>query len=307
MFLQAKNLYKSFDDLNILSNINFSIEKGSVVSVVGKSGSGKTTLLNLISGFCKIDKGELLLDSININNLDANKRNISYVFQESPLFPNLNVLQNITINNNTYKKEKLDFLIKKSEINHILKSFPDELSGGEMQRVSVVRSLLRDPSLFLLDEPFCNLDQNTKKEVKNLVFEIINELKTTTLIVTHDVHDALEISDKIMVLENGVVNSLDTPFNTYNNPRSLHIANLFGDVNRIIIRDNEIFIRPENIYISEKSNKKAIVIRSFFTGDKYKIIALLNNQKIVFYSNKSYKKNSKLGIEIKKEGVLTFK
>lgn len=306
MFLQVKNLYKNFDDLEVLSNINFNVEKGNVVSIVGKSGSGKTTLLNLLSGFCEVDRGEITLNSTNINRFDANKRNISYVFQESPLFPHLNVLQNIKLNSGYYNDEKLAFLIKKSKINHILKKFPGEISGGEIQRVSVVRSLLRNPNLFLLDEPFSSLDQNTKREVMDLVFEIINELNITTLIVTHDVNDALEISDKIMILDNGNVSSLDTPFNTYTKPKNLTIARLFGRVNKIKIDEDELFIRPENLFICEQSNFNAVVVRTVFLGEKYKVTAMLNNQTIVFYSLEYHKKNSNLSLEFKNDDILNF-
>jgi len=276
------------------------------VSIVGKSGSGKTTLLNILSGFCEADRGEITLSSTNINRFDASKRNISYVFQESPLFPHLNVLQNIKLNSGNYNDEKLAFLIKKSKINHVLKKFPGEISGGEIQRVSVVRSLLRNPNLFLLDEPFSSLDQNTKREVKDLVFEIINELNITTLIVTHDVNDALEISDKIMILDNGEVSSLDTPFNTYTKPKNLTIARLFGRVNKIKIDEDEFFIRPENLFISEQSNFNAVVVHTVFLGEKYRVTATLNNQIIVFYSLENHKKNSRLSLEFKNDDLLNF-
>ena len=203
MFLQVNNLSKRYASKQVLENISFSQEKGEIISLIGTSGIGKSTLLKCIAGLCDINSGDIILNNNKIDSLEANNRKISYVFQESPLFPHINVLDNILFNMSTYDKKKLDFLLEKTELKSLVKRFPFELSGGENQRAAVVRSLIRNPDLLLLDEPFSNLDTVNKKYIKEIVFDIIKESNLTTIIVNHDIEESLEISDKIMIINDG--------------------------------------------------------------------------------------------------------
>ena len=306
MFLQVNNLSKRYASKLVLENISFSQEKGEIISLIGTSGIGKSTLLKCIAGLCDINSGDIILNNNKIDNLEANNRKISYVFQESPLFPHINVLDNILFNMSTYDKKKLDFLLEKTELKSLVKRFPFELSGGENQRAAVVRSLIRNPDLLLLDEPFSNLDTVNKKYVKEIVFDIIKESNLTTIIVNHDIEESLEISDKIMIINDGKIDAIDTPENIYNHPKNLSTAQLFGDVTSLAIQNKKRYIRPENIKIVEKSTYDIEVNNSFYLGEKYRISAKLGSDIINLYHNTNIKKGSKLFIDFNEEDILGF-
>ena len=306
MFLQVNNLSKRYASKQVLENISFSQEKGEIISLIGTSGIGKSTLLKCIAGLCDINSGDIILNNNKIDSLQANNRKISYVFQESPLFPHINVLDNILFNMSTYDKKKLDFLLEKTELKSLVKRFPFELSGGENQRAAVVRSLIRNPDLLLLDEPFSNLDTVNKKYVKEIVFDIIKESNLTTIIVNHDIEESLEISDKIMIINDGKIDAIDTPENIYNHPKNLSTAQLFGDVTSLAIQNKKRYIRPENIKIVEKSTYDIEVNNSFYLGEKYRISAKLGSDIINLYHNTNIKKGSKLFIDFNEEDILGF-
>ena len=306
MFLQVNNLSKRYASKLVLENISFSQEKGEIISLIGTSGIGKSTLLKCIAGLCDINSGDIILNNNKIDSLQANNRKISYVFQESPLFPHINVLDNILFNMSTYNKKKLDFLLEKTELKSLVRRFPFELSGGENQRAAVVRSLIRNPDLLLLDEPFSNLDTVNKKYVKEIVFDIIKESNLTTIIVNHDIEESLEISDKIMIINDGKIDAIDTPENIYNHPKNLSTAQLFGDVTSLAIQNKKRYIRPENIKIVEKSTYDIEVNNSFYLGEKYRISAKLGSDIINLYHNTNIKKGSKLFIDFNEEDILGF-
>ena len=306
MYLIVKNLSKKYDKNIVFNNLNFSLNKGEIISIIGSSGSGKTTLLKCISGLCDIDTGEIKIDSKKIQNLEPNKRNIGYVFQESPLFPHLNVMDNILFNMKVFDNKKLDFLLEKIQIKQLKNKYPYEISGGENQRVAVARSLIRNPSLLLLDEPFNNLDNKIKNETKELVFDIIKKTNTTTIIVNHDTQESLEISDKIMVLEKDTYNMLGTPHEVYLKPKSLEIAKLFGEINCINLNKEQIYCRPHEISIVDKSHIKAKVIESKFLGSHYKIIAKFEKNKIILFSNERIKNNSIIFLKINQKHKFHF-
>jgi len=306
MFLQVNNLSKRYASKLVLENISFTQEKGEIISLIGTSGIGKSTLLKCIAGLCDINSGDIILNNNKIDSLEANNRKISYVFQESPLFPHINVLDNILFNMSTYDKKKLDFLLEKTELKSLVKRFPFELSGGENQRAAVVRSLIRNPDLLLLDEPFSNLDTVNKKYVKEIVFDIIKESNLTTIIVNHDIEESLEISDKIMIINDGKIDAIDTPENIYNHPKNLSTAQLFGDVTSLAIQNKKRYIRPENIKIVEKSIYDIEVKNSFYLGEKYRISAKLGSDVINLYHNTNIKKGSKLFVDFNEEDILGF-
>ena len=305
MFLEIDKLSKIYSKNSILNNISFKIKKGDIVSIVGPSGSGKTTLLKCISGLCDVDTGSINLNSKQLERLEPNQRNIAYVFQESPLFPHLTVNQNIIFNLKLFDREKLNFIIEKINIGHIKNRYPHEISGGENQRVSVARSLIRNPDLLLMDEPFSNLDLYIKDKLKELVFELISELKTTTIIVNHDIQDSLEISDRILILIDGKINNYDVPHKIYSNPKCLESASLFGMLNRINTNKDSFYCRPEDIKLTS-SGLTARVINSSFMGPFYKITAHLNDEKIIFYSNKDLLLDENIFLEIDPKKKIYF-
>ena len=306
MFLQVNNLSKKYGLKSVLDNITFSQQEGEIISLIGASGIGKSTLLKCLAGLCDLSSGNIILNSKEIHKIDANNRKISYVFQESPLFPHINVIDNILFNMSNYDEAKLNFLLEKTEIKNLIQRFPHELSGGENQRAAVVRSLIRNPDLLLLDEPFSNLDTINKKYVKEIVFEIIKESNLTTIIVNHDIEESLEISDKIMIINQGRVDAIDTPENIYRSPKNLSTAQLFGDVTSLALDNRMRHIRPENIKIVEKSQYNIEVKDSFYLGEKYRISAKLGDDIINLYHNTNLKQGENLYIDFNKEDILDF-
>ncbi len=304
MFLEVKNISKSYNSNSILEGITFSQEKGEIISIIGSSGEGKTTLLNCLSGLIDINSGSIKLNSQQIEHVNASKRNISYVFQESPLFPHLNVLENILFNLNHPDDKELEDLISKTSINALLKKYPYELSGGENQRVAVVRSLIRKPDLLLMDEPFSNLDSFNKKKLKEILFKLIKSNNITTIIVNHDVEKSIEISDRIMIIDAGKISTLEKPEVIYKYPKSLKIANLFGEVTFFKLDDKIIYIRPENLKIVSQSKNKFSVISSRYIGGRYRIEAIFLDHIIVLYHNFHLKKGLTLFFDFNKEDIL---
>ena len=306
MFLQVDSLKKKYGSKLVLDNISFNQKEGEIISLIGTSGIGKSTLLKCLAGLCDTNSGRIILDRNEIHDIDANKRKISYVFQESPLFPHMNVLQNILFNLKVYDQNRLNFLLEKTEIENLTNRFPYELSGGENQRAAVVRSLIRNPDLLLLDEPFSNLDTVSKKYVKEIVFEIIKETNITTIIVNHDIEESLEISDRIMIINSGKIDAIDTPEKIYRSPKNIQTAKLFGDVTSLRIDNKRLHIRPENIKIVEKSPYNIKVKDSFYLGEKYRISANLGGDIFNLYHNTNLNQGENLYIDFNKEDILDF-
>ena len=306
MFLQVNNLSKKYDEKLVLENITFQQKEGEIISLIGTSGIGKSTLLKCLSGLTNINSGSVVLNGDKIHKQEASFRKIAYVFQESPLFPHINVIDNILFNLSEYDQEKLNNLLEKTEVKALVKRFPYELSGGENQRVAIVRSLIRNPDLLLLDEPFSNLDTVNKRYVKEIVFEIIKESNLTTIIVNHDIEESLEISDRIMIINNGIIESIDSPENIYKSPKNLSTAQLFGDVTSISVDNQKKHIRPENIKIVKKSAYSVEIKNSHYLGEKYRVSAKLGNDIISLYHNSELKKGESLYIDFNKDDILNF-
>ena len=261
--LQIQGVSKSYGMQNVLRNFSLDIESGEIISVVGSSGSGKTTLLRLISGLEMPDDGQITLKneivSSNNNFVRPEDRDCSLVFQDYALFPNMSMRQNIYFGKNSESKiEKIEQLIGITDIENILEKFPHQCSGGEQQRVALVRSLAIDPSLVLMDEPLSNLDYNLKANLALVIRNLLKKLKITAIIVTHDIMDAMEMSDRIIVIDKGEVMQDGLPNELYNNPQSKKIALLFGDTNFIPL---EMFPDSKNKFYDTETNKDWISIR----------------------------------------------
>ena len=261
--LQIKGISKSYGKQNVLRNFNLDIESGEIISVVGSSGSGKTTLLRLISGLEMPDNGQITLKnkivSSDNNFVRPEDRDCSLVFQDYALFPNMSMRQNIYFGKNSESnKEKIEQLIEITGIENILEKFPHQCSGGEQQRVALVRSLAIDPSLVLMDEPLSNLDYNLKANLALVIRNLLKKFKITAIIVTHDIMDAMEMSDRIIVIDKGEVMQNGLPNELYNNPQSKKIALLFGDTNFIPL---EMFPDSKNKFFDTETNKDWISIR----------------------------------------------
>ena len=269
MYLEVKNLVKYYsENTPVIKKLNFSVEKGEIISFLGESGSGKTTFLKCISGLEKINSGTISLNNKILNNrnifIKPQERKIGFVFQDYPLFPHLNLKDNIIFNLKPKYFKKLDYMISLTGLESLLMRYPHELSGGEQQRACIARALIREPELLLLDEPFSNLDSNIKLSMRDEIYKIIKETQTTTILVTHDINDSLNIADRILIFKAGVLQQYDDPVNMYCEPANCYCAKVLGDLNQIEIDGKTFYIRPENVKIVKESINKVLVEKCFF-------------------------------------------
>ena len=263
--LQLQNISKTFRKNNIdaLRNISFQCAKGDVISIVGSSGSGKSTLLRIIAGLEIPDEGEIILEKNKINGsgiyLAPEKRNCSLVFQDFALFPNMSVKENIFFGKNASKnKLMIDELIEFTRIKNLLDRFPHEISGGQQQRVALVRALSINPALLLLDEPLSHLDHELKHQVRTELKNLIKKVGATVLMVTHDTEDAMYMTNKVLVLNNGVVDQVDSPASIFNFPLNSYVARLFGKTNILPYKD---FPFIDHHFFDKDRNEDVVSIR----------------------------------------------
>ena len=311
MYLNIQKLVKYYNKDNpIIKELDFSIKKGEFVSFIGESGSGKTTFLKCLAGLEKINSGKITLNNKILNDEDIfikpHLRKIGFIFQDYPLFPHLNTLDNIKINLKESYYTNLDYFIELMGLSNLLKRFPHELSGGEQQRVSIARALVREPDLLLMDEPFSNLDSAIKSKIQNEIYKILKKTNTTTILVTHDIKDTFDISDKLLVFKAGIAQQFDNPEEMYCNPVNCYCAEILGDLNKINIDNRNLFIRPENINLVEKSKYKIKVEKISFLGKEYKIQANFNGDSIYFYNSKPLKNSKNLFIDFNKDDLIEF-
>ena len=311
MYLDIQKLVKYYNKDNpIIKELDFSVKKGEFVSFIGESGSGKTTFLKCLAGLEKINSGRITLNNKVLNGKDVfikpHLRKIGFIFQDYPLFPHLNVFDNIKINLKQSYFKNIDYYTELLGLGSLLKRFPHELSGGEQQRVSIARALVREPDLLLMDEPFSNLDSAIKSKIQDEIYKILKKTNTTTILVTHDIKDTFDISDKLLVFKAGIAQQFDNPEEMYCNPVNCYCAEILGDLNKINIDNRNLFIRPENINLVEKSKYKIKVEKISFLGKEYKIQANFNGDSIYFYNSKPLKNSKNLFIDFNKSDLIEF-
>ena len=311
MYLEVKGLAKSYKkDKPIIKKLDFSVNRGEIISFLGESGSGKTTFLKCISGLENIDSGIIKLNGEILNDENIfvmpQNRKIGFVFQDYPLFPHLTLKENIVFNlENKYFKYYKN-MIELSGLDQLENRYPHQLSGGEQQRACIARALIRKPDLLLLDEPFSNLDSNIKFSIRDEIYKIIKETKTTTILVTHDINDSMNIADKILIFKAGVLQQYDNPHNMYCEPINCYCAKILGDLNKIEIDNKMYYIRPEKLQIVKNSDIKLEVEKCFFQGKEYKIQGTFNKNRLFLFSPHSVEINSEISIKFKKTDLIYF-
>ena len=304
-FLEIDNVTFSASEKNKVRNVSLSIEnEGDVICLLGPSGIGKTTILRTIAGLEKIQSGKIALKSKILSSKDIHiepeKRNISLSFQDNCLFPHFNVIQNIEFGATRNQREKKDLSVNEVvnflHLENIINKYPHEISSGEAQRASLARSLLSKPDLLLLDEPLSNVDQSFKEEIQVKLKKILNKLKITTIIVTHDSYEAFYLGSKCGIILNEQLRQYDDPYNVYHFPNSVEVVNFLnrgiliparvtgenslenedlGTIKGNFIKhypkgsDVQLLLQPEDLEHDDKSNLKLEVVDRKFRGTNF--------------------------------------
>jgi ABC-type Fe3+/spermidine/putrescine transport system ATPase subunit len=235
--LELVDVHKSFGDVKVLKGISASISKGELLTFVGPSGCGKTTLLRIIGGFTAITSGQIILDGEDIAALPPNMRDTKMVFQSYALFPHMNVRKNIGFGLKLQKlpqkkiDDRVDELLALVHLDGLGDRTIERISGGQQQRVALARSLALEPKVLLLDEPLSNLDANLRVVMRDEIRNIQERIGITTIFVTHDQYEAMSISDRLLVLSDGIIQQIGTPSDIYETPENRFIAEFVGYVN----------------------------------------------------------------------------
>lgn len=241
--LELKNIVKKYDGVTILDDVSLEIGKGEIVSILGPSGSGKTTLLNLILGITDVNSGKILYEGEDITDVPMEKRGFNIVFQDYALFPNLNAYDNIVygLRNkpDISTKEDVDEFIHLLGLEEHLNKKIYQLSGGQKQRVALARTMVMKPKILLLDEPLSALDGVIKESIKAKIKEIAREFNLTTIIVTHDPEEALTLSDRVLIINEGKISQYGKPDEIIHNPENSFVQNFI--LNQLEIKRNNIF------------------------------------------------------------------
>ncbi len=277
-YLSISKVTKQFGDTVVVDDFNLDIEKGEFVSFLGPSGCGKTTTLRMVAGFEIPTSGKILLDGADITDKAPNQRNVGMIFQSYALFPNMTVAQNIGFGLRVRKesedmvKQRVEEMVTLINLEKHANKYPYQLSGGQQQRVSLARALAIHPQVLLLDEPLSALDAKIRISLRSEIRAIQKKLGITAIFVTHDQEEALSISDRIVVMNTGVMEQVGTPFEIYNFPKTRFVANFVGSLNTsdaevldpakgLVSMDGVQFEAAEGTDARKKGDKVKIAIR----------------------------------------------
>lgn len=338
--LELKNITVSFDGEKILDDISLSISDKEFVTLLGPSGCGKTTTLRIIAGFLEPDSGDVFFDGEIINSLPANKRNVNTIFQRYALFPHLNVYENIAFGLKVKKvpkeeiKQRVKEMLKLVNLEGFEKRSISKLSGGQQQRVAIARAVINKPKILLLDEPLAALDLKLRKDMQTELKNIQRTLGITFIFVTHDQEEALSMSDKVVVMNEGKIQHIGTPQDIYNEPVNAFVADFIGESNIIdgVMLDDfkvkiegvtlqcldkgfkpneavDVVIRPEDVDIvhREKGLITGVVTSVTFLGVHYEIIVDVNGFKWMIQTTDESKVGDKVGLLIEPDAIHIMK
>ena len=292
MSIRTEHLTKYFNGFLAVSNVTFSVSDGEFVTLLGPSGSGKSTVLRLIAGLEMPDSGVIEVNGQDVTRLPVQERKVGFVFQHYALFRHMNLLENVAFGprvrgvNRQERERRAADLLSLVGLSGLEKRMPSQLSGGQRQRVALARALAPEPNLLLLDEPFGALDARLRKELRTWLRKLHDRIKLTTLLVTHDQDEALELSDRILVMHGGQIHQDAPPQEIFDKPATEFVAAFVGETNRVstVVRDGEvrwgplkfassdvsdgtpavILFRPNDVYVSSHPERDQVpgVIRS---------------------------------------------
>ena len=240
--LKIEELSKNFGSTEVLKKINLEIDEGNFLVLLGPSGCGKSTLLNIIAGLETINEGDVFIDDYNVSKVEPKDRNIAMVFQSYALYPSMNVKENMIFGLKQAKtskekiQEQLEKVSKFLQVDQLLERKPSQLSGGQRQRVAIGRALVREPRIFLFDEPLSNLDAKLRVEMRREIKKLHQQLKTTVVYVTHDQTEAMSLGTNIAIMNHGVIQQNDTPEKIYNKPSNTFVADFIGSPSMNLVK-----------------------------------------------------------------------
>ena len=234
MYVEMKNIYKKYGDSLASNNVSFGVEKGKLVALLGPSGSGKTTLLRMIAGLENPNSGDIYIDGRRVNDIPAAKRGIGFVFQNYALFRYMTVFDNVAFGLELMKvpkkeiKKRVMELLELTGLSGMEKRYPNQLSGGQRQRVAFARALAPNPQVLLLDEPFAAIDAKVRTELRTWLKEMVEKLGITSIFVTHDQDEAVEVADEIIITNHGQIEQMGSPMEIYKTPSTPFVAQFIG-------------------------------------------------------------------------------
>lgn len=309
MYVELKNINKSFKGFKATDDVSLGIEKGKLIGLLGASGSGKTTILRMIAGLETPDSGDIIIDGKRVNDIEAGKRGIGFVFQNYALFRHMSVFENIAFGLKINKvaksemNERVADLIRLIGLEGFEKRYPHQLSGGQRQRVAFARALAPNPQLLLLDEPFAAIDAKVRKELRGWLREMIDKLGITSIFVTHDQNEAIEVADEVIITYQGRVEQKGTPAELYKNPQTPYVAQFLGESSVIEdygslkgfnkVENSKAVIRPEFIKVGKTveevgsiyGSEKGIVEQIFFRGSNTELKVRVGEILLTAYRN----------------------
>lgn len=295
MYVELKNINKTFGSYKASDEVSFGIEKGKLIGLLGPSGSGKTTILRMIAGLEQPDSGQIIIDGNVVNDILPSARGIGFVFQNYALFRYMTVYDNIAFGlkvkkvDNEKIRERVSELIALTGLRGLERRYPSQLSGGQRQRVAFARALAPNPHLLLLDEPFAAIDAKIRQELRSWLKEMIGKLGITSIFVTHDQEEAIEVADEIIITNQGRIEQKGTPLEVYQNPQTAFTASFFGQTATVDYRKLHYFeniegadraiVRPEFVKVTKKnevqiyksSAMEGVVERVSFRGNNLEL------------------------------------
>lgn len=275
MSIDIRNINKQFGQFRALNEINLAINSGELVALLGPSGCGKTTLLRIIAGLEKPDSGQIVFHGEDVSVHDVRDRNVGFVFQHYALFRHMTVFDNVAfglrMKPRSIRPSKHDIEAKVHELLNMVQldwladRYPEQLSGGQRQRIALARALIVEPRILLLDEPFGALDAKVRKELRRWLSRLHENINLTSVFVTHDQEEAMEVADRIVLMNKGVIEQIGSPAEVYNHPASEFVYHFLGDSNRLKVAhsDKPILFRPHEVAISAEVQEgfQPVVVR----------------------------------------------
>lgn len=305
--LQLQQIRKSFANTEVLKGINLEAGQGEFITLLGASGCGKTTTLRIIAGLELPDSGQVILEGHNITDWEPNKRDVNTVFQNYALFPHMNVADNVGYGLKIRKvpkaqiAERVERALRLVQLEEYGKRMPNQLSGGQKQRIAIARAVINEPKVLLLDEPLGALDLKLRRQMQLELKRLQKQLGITFIYITHDQEEAINMSDRIGVMHEGVLEQMGTPNEVYYRPRTSYVADFVGNANILYKNGETLAIRSENIRMDGESvcTQEAVVVEKSFAGGQLRILFRLSDGQLLTASRYGIDNDMQAGETVK--------